>query len=91
MAAGRKDVTPVFGSSRLKASKALVSGPTSFPKAPFICRSIKPGQINSGTSRHSDGSSADRGERTTSRILPSSITTAVQRSGSGARTLPTRA
>ena len=58
MAVGRKDVTPVLGSSRLKTSKASEYGPTSTPKAPFICRSMKPGQTNPGTSRHSDGSSA---------------------------------
>jgi hypothetical protein len=91
MAVGRKDVTPVFGSSRLKASKAFVSGPTSTPKAPFICRSMKPGQTNPGTSRHTDGSSAKRGERTTSRILPSSIAIAARPNGSGASTLSTRA
>ncbi len=33
---GRKDVTPVFGSSQLKASKAFVFSPTSIPKAPSI-------------------------------------------------------
>jgi hypothetical protein len=88
---GRKEVTPVLGSSRPKASKALASGPTSIPNAPFICRSMNPGQITPRTSRRSAGSSERRGERTTSKILPHSITTAARPNGSGASTLPKRA
>src|SRR5215213_9006091 len=78
-AVGRKDVTPVLGSSRTKASKAFVSGPTSIPKAPLICRSIKPGQINPDSSRLSDGSTAVRPNGTGARTLPTRVIRSSQR------------